>query len=262
MPQPSTANPVSIHLKTTALWILVLLFIPLLAAAQSPPASLQRTEQRAPCRDYDPLRKPLFGETHSHTAYSFDAVSLGTVNRPRDAYRYAQGGAVYVADAAGNPTICAQQPRPVDFAVVTDHSEFFGELHICTTRGTPGYDSPQCQLYRKSAMAVQRQVPPAWRGASQSRRRRQRTFSQAGPSPGLRSWPGTTGRCASQAARMARTASIASPAWSEVGAWRPGFFPVRRPGGLIVEDHAAEDPNLRMQDLRVLPRVWLCCSRF
>jgi len=140
--------------KIRALCILVLFFLPLLAAAQSPSSSLKRTEQRAPCRDYDPLRKPLFGETHSHTAYSFDAISIGTVDRPRDAYRYAQGGAVYVVDAAGNPTICAQQPRPVDFAVITDHSEFFGELHICTTRGAPGYDSPQCQLYRKSAAAV------------------------------------------------------------------------------------------------------------
>jgi hypothetical protein len=140
--------------KTTARWILVLFFLPLLAAAQSPSSSLKRTEQRAPCRDYDPLRKPLFGETHSHTAYSFDAISIGTVDRPRDAYRYAQGGAVYVVDAAGNPTICAQQPRPVDFAVITDHAEFFGEIHICSTPGAPGYDSPQCQLYRKSTAAV------------------------------------------------------------------------------------------------------------
>ncbi len=141
-------------MKTTARCILVLFFLPLLAAAQSPSSSLKRTEQRATCRDYDPLRKPLFGETHSHTAYSFDAISIGTVDRPRDAYRYAQGDAVYVVDAAGNPTICAQQPRPVDFAVITDHAEFFGEIHICTTRGAPGYDSPQCQLYRKSTAAV------------------------------------------------------------------------------------------------------------
>lgn len=141
-------------MKIRARWMLILFFLPSLAAAQSPSSSLQRTEQRAPCRDYDPLRKPLFGETHSHTAYSFDAVSIGTVDRPRDAYRYAQGGAVYVVDAAGNPTICAQQPRPVDFAVITDHAELFGEIHICSTPGAPGYDSPQCQLYRKSTAAV------------------------------------------------------------------------------------------------------------
>jgi hypothetical protein len=138
--------------KNIAPWIVVLFLLPGLAAAQSPP--FKKTEQRTPCRDYDPLRKPLFGETHSHTAYSFDAISIGTVDRPRDAYRYAQGGAVYVADAAGNPTICAQQPRPGDFAVITDHAEFFGERLLCSTRGTPGYDSPQCRLYRKSAVAA------------------------------------------------------------------------------------------------------------
>jgi Protein of unknown function (DUF3604) len=131
-----------------------ILFLPLPAAAKDPAPSFKRTEQRAPCRDFDPLRRPLFGETHSHTTYSFDAISIGTVDRPRDAYRYAKGDAIYVVDSSGNPTICAQQPRPVDFAAITDHAEFFGELKICSTEGTPGYDSPQCKLFRKSATAV------------------------------------------------------------------------------------------------------------
>ncbi|HEV7507596.1 MAG TPA: carboxypeptidase-like regulatory domain-containing protein [Thermoanaerobaculia bacterium] len=38
----------------------------------------------------------------------------------------------------------------------------------------------------------------------------------------------------------------------EVESWRPGFFPVRRPGGLIVEDHAPEDLNLQMPPGAVL----------
>lgn len=127
---------------------LCLACLPATAANADPP--FKRTEERAACRDYDPLRRPFFGETHSHTTYSFDAVSLGTVDRPRDGYRYAQGAAVYTADISGNPTICAQQPRPLDFAAITDHSEFFGELHICGTEGTPGYDAPECRLFRQS----------------------------------------------------------------------------------------------------------------
>lgn len=137
-------------MKTTASCLAVWLFLPLSATAQSPPPAFQRSERRAPCRDYDPLRKPLFGETHSHTAYSFDAIAVGTVDRPRDAYRYAQGGATWVADAAGNPTICSQQARPLDFAVVTDHAEYFGAQKICSTKGAPGYDSAECESFRES----------------------------------------------------------------------------------------------------------------
>ena len=138
-----------------ACWILglSLSLLPSLAAPQTSPPPFQRTEQRAPCKGYDPLRQPFFGETHSHTTYSFDAISIGTVNRPRDAYRYAKGGAVYITDATGNPTLCAQQARPLDFAVITDHAEFFGELTICTTEGAPGYDSPECKLFRQSPSA-------------------------------------------------------------------------------------------------------------
>ena len=142
-------------MKTTR-WILglCLSLLPSLAAPQAAPPPFQRTEQRAPCKDYDPLRQPFFGETHSHTTYSFDAVSIGTVNRPQDAYRYAKGEAVYITDAVGNPTICAQQARPLDFAALTDHAEFFGELKICTTEGAPGYDSPECKLFRQSPAAT------------------------------------------------------------------------------------------------------------
>jgi hypothetical protein len=146
--------------------MVALLFLPLLVFAQTSPP-FQRTEDRARCKDYDPLRKPFFGETHSHTAYSFDALSIGTVARPQDAYRYAQGGVVYVTDAVGNPTICSQQPRPLDFAVITDHAEFLGAIHICSTEGAPGYDTPECQLFRKSAMVASQiwgqgltEVPP------------------------------------------------------------------------------------------------------
>ena len=56
-------------------------------------ASSQRpyeiTEVREPCADYEPLRRPHFGDTHVHTAWSFDASTQDTRNKPIDAYNFA-----------------------------------------------------------------------------------------------------------------------------------------------------------------------------
>jgi hypothetical protein len=125
----------------------------------------RRTEERPRCDHYDPLKRPFFGETHLHTAYSFDAVTLDTRNTPADAYRYAKGGVVglpprvdtraqFDADAPPPersplvaeypyclpPARCeftatrtAQLPegRALDWAAITDHAEQLGESNIC-----------------------------------------------------------------------------------------------------------------------------------
>ena len=87
------------------------------------------TEERERCAAYDPMRRPFFGDTHVHTAISFDAWGQGTRGRPDDAYRFAKGKAIGVQpyDEAGEPNRFAQLRRPLDFAVVTDHAELFGE---------------------------------------------------------------------------------------------------------------------------------------
>lgn len=128
----------------------------------------ERTECRATCQNFDPLKQPFFGETHLHTAYSFDASTIDTRNLPPDAYRYAKGGVVglppWADTRSGTPTpgymgptevtefpyclpgeVCqysatrtAQLPpgRALDFAAITDHSEQFGENNICLFEGT------------------------------------------------------------------------------------------------------------------------------
>lgn len=75
-------------------------------------------------RDY-PTR-PLFGDTHLHTMASFDAGAFGARLTPRDAYRFARGDEV--VSSTGIPV---QLSRPLDFLVVTDHSDnmgMFGDL--------------------------------------------------------------------------------------------------------------------------------------
>jgi hypothetical protein len=112
------------------------------ASAVAPP--WQRTETRAPCSDFDPLRRPFFGDLHVHTSVSHDASLRLTRVEPRDAYVFAQGGSVVLPTETGEQTRSVGLERPLDFAAVTDHAEFFGEVRLCTTPGSPVYDEELC----------------------------------------------------------------------------------------------------------------------
>src|SRR6516162_88105 len=65
--------------------------------------------------------RPLFGDTHLHTAASFDAGAFGARLGARDAYRFARGEEV--TSSSGQP---AKLSRPLDFLVVADHSDNMG----------------------------------------------------------------------------------------------------------------------------------------
>ena len=67
-----------------------------------------------------PIR-PLFGDTHLHTAFSMDAGAFGARLGPRDAYKFARGEEV--VSSTGQPV---KLSRPLDFLVVTDHSDNMG----------------------------------------------------------------------------------------------------------------------------------------
>jgi hypothetical protein len=65
--------------------------------------------------------KPLWGDTHLHTAVSFDAGAFGATLLPPDAYRFAKGEEVI--SSTGQPV---RLSRPLDFLVVADHSDNMG----------------------------------------------------------------------------------------------------------------------------------------
>jgi hypothetical protein len=105
---------------------------------------------REPCLAYSTARMPYFGETHAHTTLSFDAVVLDTRTGPREAYAFAKGGPLALPpyDAQGVPLRSIQLQRPLDFAIVTDHAEYFGEREICLDPTAAGYGSAQCVALR------------------------------------------------------------------------------------------------------------------
>jgi len=114
--------------------------------------AFERTEDREPCLAHDSLRQPFFGDTHVHTALSFDAWVQGSRGRPDDAYRFAKGGEIGVQPFAedGTPAKVVQLRRPLDFAIVTDHAELLGETRICGLPDSEGYNSWVCRLIRFS----------------------------------------------------------------------------------------------------------------
>jgi hypothetical protein len=97
------------------------------------------TAEREPCRERTPLRRALFGDLHVHTTLSSDAWNYDLEVRPSDSYGYAFGEPVLLPpkDAAGRGTREVRIDRPLDFAAVTDHSEFLGELVLCPRRQPP-----------------------------------------------------------------------------------------------------------------------------
>ena len=70
-------------------------------------------------RDYPD--QVLFGDSHLHTSYSWDAGMIGNTLGPGDAYRFAKGEKV--TSSTGLPV---RLRRPLDWLAVTDHAEALG----------------------------------------------------------------------------------------------------------------------------------------
>ncbi len=119
------------QITTAALAILGLSLTPL--TAQEPASSDAGTLDKAKAdaahkpRPYSPYAgrnfptRPLFGDTHLHTSYSFDAGTFGARLGPREAYQFARGDEV--TSSTGQQI---KLSRPLDFLVVADHSDNMG----------------------------------------------------------------------------------------------------------------------------------------
>ncbi|GAA6182660.1 DUF3604 domain-containing protein [Shimia sp. NS0008-38b] len=78
-------------------------------------------------------RNAYFGETHMHTALSLDAFIGGARLMPSDSLRFAKGASVIVDGRH------KQLKRPLDFAAVSDHVEYLGEMYSTIYPDAPGH---------------------------------------------------------------------------------------------------------------------------
>lgn len=92
--------------------------------------------------DPNPLRNAYFGETHVHTAFSLDAYIGGTRLMPSDSYRFAKGQPVVVNGRL------KQLARPLDFAAISDHAEYLGEMYSTIYPDAPGYSQDDLEALR------------------------------------------------------------------------------------------------------------------
>ena len=67
---------------------------------------------------------------------------------PEGAYRYAFGEPIELPLGDDFTARQVQIDRPLDFAGVTDHAEFFGEQSVCMDPASAGYRSSFCEVMR------------------------------------------------------------------------------------------------------------------
>src|SRR4030095_14539095 len=81
----------------------------------------------------NPERDAYFGETHVHTSWSLDAWLFGNrITDPGDAYKYFKGEPI--KHPAGFEV---KIETPLDWAGVTDHSEYVGVIKFANDSKSP-----------------------------------------------------------------------------------------------------------------------------
>ena len=121
-----------------------------LSDGEIPGAEVDYTEQREACRERDPLRNLYWGDLHVHTELSFDAYGFKVRNSPADAYEFAKGEALDIPAPRGEMEArTVQLDRPLDFAAVTDHAEYFGEIQLCDDPDSAVYETERCRKLRE-----------------------------------------------------------------------------------------------------------------
>lgn len=86
---------------------------------------------------YHPEKNVYWGDLHVHTSYSIDSFLFANRNDPAAAYAFARGETSLPIASGADGTATATIDAPLDFAAVTDHSEFLTITAQCQL-GSPG----------------------------------------------------------------------------------------------------------------------------
>ena len=98
-------------------------------------------------------RRALFGETHLHTNYSFDAFIFGNRNGPDQAYEFAKGKTIK------HPAGFDMKMRvPLDFQAVTDHAMYMGMMPAMFDETTEVSKHPVATGLRSAKSATERRA--------------------------------------------------------------------------------------------------------
>lgn len=84
----------------------------------------QAADTFSPYAGRDFPTRPLWGDTHLHTSLSLDARAFGVLLSPADAFRFARGEEVTTSHG-----LQAKLSRPLDWLVVSDHSDAMGAMN-------------------------------------------------------------------------------------------------------------------------------------
>lgn len=132
----------------TQRWFLFLPLIAMIACTQEDKKVDIKTEAVAESTiaeiPINPLKEAYFGETHMHTSFSLDAYIGGNRMTPDQSLQFAQGEQITM-ELTGKKV---QLKRPLDFAAVTDHAEYIGEMYTVMYPDADGYDSDQAVQLR------------------------------------------------------------------------------------------------------------------
>jgi hypothetical protein len=117
----------------TFLWMLagLLLSVFFASATSSTASDDSSAEESASDVSFSPYAgrdfptQAFFGDTHVHTSVSMDAGAIGNRLGPEDAYRFARG-----EEVTSSTGVQAKLSRPLDFIVVSDHSDNMGLFEL------------------------------------------------------------------------------------------------------------------------------------
>ena len=108
------------------------------------PAALLAGALLAPAAGAEAPARVFWGDTHVHSASSFDAAAAGDVLGPEVAYRFARGEEVVAS--SGQKLRLA---RPLDFLVVADHAEAYGAMQQLLQRSAAEISDPRLRRWRE-----------------------------------------------------------------------------------------------------------------